>query len=831
MELQFAAWALLLLALVHGNEQCDNKYTEITVSRNGSDTVSCRTCFSLQFVLTRLQLKNCTKVAVYDNQTISSFLTIKNISGLLIEGAGENINVTCSSTSNVSNGLQFVNCSDVELMTIEWINCEIKGSIYSVAYSPFLSDISIGNDNHVCHSNSPTPHGNMIDNNSSLELNFTSFATNTSCLTFSGENCSLNVMLGEQIYVGYEGEYKEDDNPQIIEFEIVECDSELSSDSCHGDYHISSLYGIRTVGVTANLTQVPFFISGPQPNDVVLVVKWWSVTNTSVSGNLILKITHCKMGYIYNDSKQICVCYDKDPDDIDCNNSDYTVCVKSGQWYGPIDNNMYSIYPCPFGNCNYTVAGGCPNSKGSCQPFFCPLSENSDDLCLYNRGGILCSNCSTNYSFSFDAIRCVLETSCSNWHIGSFALVTILFWFLTVCVFIAIAKLDLRIGSGQLYCLVFYFSVLQYFVRGEFPSEFLYFVELFFSGFMQLDPKIFGLLEICIPNDKLNNLHYAAFHYINPLFLTVVIVLLVIISWKWPRFALFRNSSTGINMICIVMYVIFISLTQASLEVLTPIHFPGMSNETYVMLQPNIVFFDPAKHLPYAIVALLTQIVLVIPYLSLLLFSPYLIRISWLNLTRIKPILDEYQACYKDQYRFFVGYYLTCRQLIFILSLVLHETEYIYTLQVISIMLLTLHCLVQPYKKFLLNVVDGVLILDLVLLSILHGNTANIVFAEVMLLKIILVHVLVLVPVLYCICLCLNPLVQLIIKKYNCFHKTQRSTSRGTNTYEPSYGSYEALEREPLIFDSNSGKYNTCERVSSNARQDKFTSTVVGVSQ
>ena len=496
--------------------------------------------------------------------------------------------------------------------------------------------------------------------------------------------------------------------------------------------------------------------------------------------------------------------------------------MKTGYWYGQIDNHDCNVssasctaaFPCPFGYCNYTVSSMCPTQSCPDHKFYCLLKESSDDLCLYDRGGTLCSICKKGYRLSFDGIRCIREEKCHSGSVLLYILIFILFWALLTIIIVIVTKLNLRIGSGQLYCLVFFFSVLQYFVRGTFPSTLLYVVELIFTGFMQLDPKMLGLFEVCLKYSDINNLHYTALCCINPLYLTLAIGLLICISSKCPKYAYFNHNNGAVNMICIVIYLVFISLTQTSLSLLAPVRYPSHHDKVYVALEPNVTYFDPKTHLSYAVFAILIQLFLVVPFLSLLLFAPWLIKIKMLNLTRIKPILDEYQACYKEQYRSFAGFYLTSRQLIFLISLFpISMTTYIYILQILSILLLSIHCLVQPYTSLWLNVLDGFLILDLVLLSILHGSTANVVFDEAAWLKTTLVYLLVLLPVVYFIGMCLIQFARSTLFKrvqMDCGFMNKRKKKRVRDkTNSPITVKAEgaddpkAMEREPLLFHTN----------------------------
>lgn len=529
------------------------------------------------------------------------------------------------------------------------------------------------------------------------------------------------------------------------------------------------------------------------------------------------------------------MCYSQ-TDNVVCNLYDdisYTACIQHGYWYGEVLNDVtgspqYAALPCPLGNCNYSGQAGCPTRRcgpeGSPYYFYCALpQDDSDDLCLFNKGGTLCAYCKANYSSTMNNIECIPSDKCSSGYIALNVFLNLLFWIVSLSMILMAAKLDLRIGSGQFYCLVFYFSILQYFVGDTFLSKFLYAVQLLFTGFIQVDPHMFGLIAICSGLDT-NNLVVVATHYANPLLLATVIVIIVYVSSRWPRFAMFGSKNSGINAICILLYILFISLTQSSVSTLIPLKYPGLKG-TYVLLVPDHKYFD-STHLPYALVALAIQAFLVYPFLFLLMLSPCLIRFRTLNLTRIKPILDEFQACYHDKYRSFAGYYLLCRQIIFVILLLNFGIfSFIYILQVFSIFMLVLHCVIQPYKCTRLNVLDSLLLLDLVLLSLLHGNTANIVFEDILIAKEILVYILILLPVLYFICLCAVYPIAFILPKFKLKMKTKFGSldlrrpklkaqasvpvtvtvvevdhsinSIVTEQYE---GMQHKLEREPLLF-------------------------------
>ena len=69
-------------------------------------------------------------------------------------------------------------------------------------------------------------------------------------------------------------------------------------------------------------------------------------------------------------------------------------------------------------------------------------------------------------------------------------------------------------------------------------------------------------------------------------------------------------------------------------------------DRTYTYLSPEIEYFH-GRHLVYGIVSVLLTIVIVIGLPFLLLFEPFLNR--KINFVKIKPLLDQFQGCYKDK--------------------------------------------------------------------------------------------------------------------------------------------------------------------------------------
>ena len=157
----------------------------------------------------------------------------------------------------------------------------------------------------------------------------------------------------------------------------------------------------------------------------------------------------------------------------------------------------------------------------------------------------------------------------------------------------------------------------------------------------------------------------------------------------------------------------YTSLASTSLQLLRPLTFNDV-DEVRTYSSPDIKYFT-GRHLVYAIVAILCEVIIVIGLPLFLLLESFLRR--RVNLVKIKPLLDQFQGCYKDKYRWFAAYYLICRQVIILIVYVGNVNYYymLYGLQTACVFIAMIHIWVQPYKSSFLNGQDGVILLILVL--------------------------------------------------------------------------------------------------------------------
>ena len=177
---------------------------------------------------------------------------------------------------------------------------------------------------------------------------------------------------------------------------------------------------------------------------------------------------------------------------------------------------------------------------------------------------------------------------------------------------------------------------------------------------------------------------------------------------------------------CVLVLVLFWSLASTSISVITPVYLSGVEGAR-VHLQPDVAYLR-GDHIPLWIISVIILLMLY-SIVFVLIFSRFL------KLHRLKPILDEFQSCYKDSYRWYGGVYFIMWT---ILQVLVISSNY-ELFQTVIIVLTVTHCLLQPYCKKWLNAMDGLFLGSLSISSCLLSDSGTMV-------NVVLVYISVMVP-------------------------------------------------------------------------------------
>ena len=422
--------------------------------------------------------------------------------------------------------------------------------------------------------------------------------------------------------------------------------------------------------------------------------------------NLIIELSPCHPGYFYDDELKQCACYETD-DIISCLDGNATI-VK-GYWFGVV-NNKTTVGKCPINYCEYK---NCETATG-----ICTLPQSLDEQCMIHRTGPACGKCADGYTLSFDSVKCISLNKCTIGITILVVIITLIYW--AMIIVIVFGVMHFQINIGYFYAITYFYSMLDVlFEQTLHPSNhvFLYRLVAVMSGIIKLIPRFMG--ELCFV-EGLSGIDQQIMHYIHPIAIWLVIMMITILARFSYRVSVFLSRGI-IRVVCLLILLSFTSgASLTSMSIMDGFSYADI-NILYVYVSPDIIYFH-GRHLFYSIVAYLFAILIVIGLPVVLLSEPFLNR--RINFIKFKPLLDQFQGCYKDRLRWFASYYMICRQVILNIVVIGYDhfvplNWLLFTCAIISL----IHWLVRPYANKALNIYDGLVLqtmLSIIALQIIY---------------------------------------------------------------------------------------------------------------
>ena len=479
----------------------------------------------------------------------------------------------------------------------------------------------------------------------------------------------------------------------IVQFTVQLIDNDDQNYSIQGSDLISidcrTLQGINNLFITGTPP-----LSGINSSLTIQLNSFYDSTFdwNPITVNLNVRLSSCHSGFHYSSDLERCVCYTTD-NIMTC--SDSNSFIRNGYWFGTIDEQP-TVTVCPVNYCNFD---NCEATTGTCDLY--PLRDNQ---CRGHRSGVACGNCEEGYTLSFDSIDCISVDQCTIRQTVLVITMSFLYW-ITVIV-VVFSMMYFKIGIGYLYGITFYYSITDILLMEtlQFNKNLNQFVVVL-SSVAKLLPRFLG--QLCFVKG-LSGIDQQFIHYIHPL-AVLLLLLFISVSVRFsPRLSMFVSRAV-IHAICLLLLLSYTSIASTSLLLVRAIRFTSV-DKVYSYLSPNIEYFH-GRHLIYALVALLTGLVVVIGLPLLLSLEPFVNH--KINFIKIKPLLDQFQGCYKDKFRYFASYYMIFR-LIILIILVINATNIFITLYLLLVacsLMMFIHTAVRPYLNHLLNLFDSFVLL------------------------------------------------------------------------------------------------------------------------
>ena len=355
----------------------------------------------------------------------------------------------------------------------------------------------------------------------------------------------------------------------------------------------------------------------------------------------------------------------------------------------------------------------CPADYCTSDTVDIPL-DNLDTQCASHRTGVLCGQCSDNYSLKLGSSRC---GQCSSHYLGlliPFALAGIV-----LIAFLSVFRLT--VAYGMINSLILYANIVQINKRLFFPTDAVNVLTVFIA-WLNLDLGI----ETCFFNG-LDACMQTWLQFAFPFYIWILISIIIFTS----RYSMTMSKLIGTDPIAVLATLILMSYTKILkliIAVFSFVHLDGPNGEKVsVWLKDGNLPRLGYKHLLLVGATLLVGVFFFLPFTFLLIFGPCLYRIPHRKcvrlLNKIKPILDSYYAPYKKNTRYWTGFLLPVR---FILCIVFTyyslddvNKSFMAIIITFSILLLLIWITGKIYHKFYLNLMEGVVYLNLIVLSVI----------------------------------------------------------------------------------------------------------------
>ena len=499
-----------------------------------------------------------------------------------------------------------------------------------------------------------------------------------------------DVMLGQQLSLkGYVYDFLDNVIPRETQANIHSL-----IDANHSIHTLQSIYQDFDISIEGNE-----IISKYNYSMIITTFYYnYKYQRTDASVLLSVQLSPCYLGFQHNDASGRCGCYDRD-DIVLCTGSSSS--IKRGYWLGKVGEKLTTAI-CPINYCNFTC---CETASG-----YHSLSPERENQCTSHRSGIACGSCEEGYTLSY-AAECVSVNKCTvGWTVLTVTL-TMLYWI--VIVIGVFAMMYYKLPIGYLYAITYYYSMVDV-LLGQYsyiyPS--LHITINILSSVFKLDPQFLG--QLCLVRG-LSGIDIQFIQYIHPLAISIILVIISLLARCSQKLSLLIAKGI-IHVICFLLLLSYTSMVSTSLLLLRSLQFYDLNNKVYTYLSPDIEYFH-GRHLPYFIIAVICTITIIIGIPLILVLEPFLN--SKINFTRIKPLLDQFQGCFKDQYRWFATYYKICR--LVQIAIVVYSSDFLitqYILTIANVIVSIIHIIIRPYSNMCLNVFDGFILQLMVLVAV-----------------------------------------------------------------------------------------------------------------
>ena len=338
--------------------------------------------------------------------------------------------------------------------------------------------------------------------------------------------------------------------------------------------------------------------------------------------------------------------------------------------------------------------------------------ESPDTQCDLNRSGLLCGECATNHSLMLGSSRC---KKCSNAYLA----LLLPFALMGIALTVSLIFLRLTVATGMINSIILYANIAQVNRKLFFPANQLNIFTIFIA-WMNLDLGF----ETCFFHG-LDEYLQTWLQLVFPLYIWIILGSIIFSS----RYSITMSKLTGSNPIAVLATLLLMSYTKI-LKIIVEVYssvrleYPNEKTVSVWLKDANVPYLQ-SKHLLLTVVVTLILIFVFLPFTLLLLLGYKTYRFSGRRynflLRRLRPLLESYYGPYETHTRYWTGFLLLVRCALYIVfsfnSLGGERKSLLAIVIIFTGVTIAPWLKVKIYKKFIVNVIEASIYLNLVVLS------------------------------------------------------------------------------------------------------------------
>ena len=492
------------------------------------------------------------------------------------------------------------------------------------------------------------------------------------------------------------------------------------------NWYLSERQSTQVIRETDNCTLINITIH-TNDNSTLDILKYGALLFTvpGITNITVVDITlkSCPPGFEFNSKSGSCICshflfsLNIDGYTPNCsintrtfNRPTFTSWAGTANTVNETSGFLLSLY------CHHEYCNGDPdltvlryNNKDKIFEIFSKDLLINSSLCLYNREGILCGNCSTNYSIVFGSTEC---RQCSNWWLW-----TLVFYAVAGPLLIYLLyTLRLTLTTGTLNGIIFYiqianaglYDVLSINARQcSWVVKYSMKLALFVISILNLNLGF----PLCFYNG-MTELWKAGLSVLFPLYLLTIVVVIIILSRHSVRLSN-RIAHSSVQVLVTVVHLSFTKLLLAIVDVFTPVQLYNstMNNLINVWFNDGSVTYGEGEHLVLMIVTSVIVGIFLIPYMVIILTGRLLMKSNKIR-EYLRPIYEAIHAPYKYNKQ----YWFTARQLLLIFVSIVYSIfrgssigKMLVAFSIILpvyVLFVTFQAYLKPFKNKFINILD-----------------------------------------------------------------------------------------------------------------------------